>query len=64
MEKERRTVDRRKPEWLRINLPKVNEYAYLKQKLEKYHLHTICESGICPNIGECWKNKTDRKSVV
>jgi len=58
MEKERRTIDRRKPEWLRINLPKVNEYAYLKQKLEKYQLHTICESGICPNIGECWKNKT------
>jgi lipoic acid synthetase len=49
---------RKKPDWLRINLPKTGEYSYLKNHLTKYKLHTICESGNCPNIGECWKNRT------
>ncbi|NTW33102.1 MAG: lipoyl synthase [Bacteroidetes bacterium] len=49
---------RKKPDWLRINLPKADEYSYLKQYLNKYNLHTICESGNCPNIGECWNNRT------
>jgi len=48
----------KKPDWLRIKLPKTGEYAFLKEKLSKNNLHTICESGNCPNIGECWKNKT------
>jgi len=48
----------KKPEWLRIKLPKAGEYAYLKKYLAKYNLHTICESGLCPNIGECWNNRT------
>lgn len=48
----------KKPDWLRINLPKAGEYAYLKEYLSKFKLHTICESGNCPNIGECWQNKT------
>jgi len=48
----------KKPDWLRINLPKAGEYAYLKEYLNKFKLHTICESGNCPNIGECWENKT------
>ena len=58
VEKESSQISRKKPEWLRINLPKTNEYSYLKQFLSKYNLHTICESGNCPNIGECWKNRT------
>jgi len=49
---------RKKPEWLKINLPRADEYSYLKQYLNKYNLHTICESGNCPNIGECWNNRT------
>jgi lipoic acid synthetase len=48
----------KKPDWLRIKLPKAGEYSYLKEYLSRYNLHTICESGNCPNIGECWKNKT------
>ncbi len=43
----------KKPEWLKIKLPDVNEYAHLKGQLRKHHLHTICESGLCPVIGEC-----------
>jgi lipoic acid synthetase len=48
----------KKPDWLRMKLPKAGEYAYLKEYLSKFQLHTICESGNCPNIGECWENKT------
>ncbi len=47
-----------KPEWLRIKLPKSGEYSYLKSHLNKFNLHTICESGNCPNMGECWEKKT------
>ncbi|HNW96818.1 MAG TPA: lipoyl synthase [Bacteroidales bacterium] len=48
----------KKPQWLRKKLPSVNEYSYLKNLLNKNNLHTICESGKCPNIGECWENRT------
>lgn len=44
----------KKPEWLKIKLPDAHTYAGLKNKLKKHKLHTICESGLCPNIGECW----------
>lgn len=49
---------RRKPEWLKIQLPKGDDYAYVNGIVEKYGLHTICSSGKCPNVGECWKNGT------
>lgn len=49
---------RRKPEWLKKKLPAAGEFAYLQSKLSKKGLHTICRSGLCPNIGECWSNKT------
>ncbi len=48
----------RKPEWLRIKLPSAEQYSYVKEHLERHHLHTICESGNCPNQGECWAAKT------
>jgi lipoic acid synthetase len=45
----------RKPYWLKIKkLPAAGEYALIKSHLRKNHLNTICESGNCPNIGECW----------
>ena len=56
--KETSKRSQKKPDWLRINLPKAGEYAYLKEYLNKFNLHTICESGNCPNIGECWQNRT------
>jgi lipoic acid synthetase len=56
--KETHSFFQKKPDWLRIKLPKTGEYAFLKEHLSKYNLHTICESGNCPNIGECWKNRT------
>ncbi len=48
----------RKPEWLRIKLPSAGEYSYIKKYLDQFKLHTICESGSCPNQAECWGQKT------
>jgi lipoyl synthase len=49
---------KRKPDWLRIKLPSANDYSYIKEYLTEANLHTICESGKCPNIAECWAAKT------
>jgi lipoyl synthase len=45
---------RRKPDWLRVKLPVGPEYAKVRKLVDNYKLHTICESGNCPNMGECW----------
>jgi len=45
---------RRKPDWLRVKLPIGKEYLKVRQLVDEYKLHTICESGNCPNMGECW----------
>jgi lipoic acid synthetase len=44
----------RKPDWLRVKLPVGKEYARVRNLVDEYKLHTICESGNCPNMGECW----------
>jgi lipoic acid synthetase len=44
----------RKPDWLRVKLPTGKEYAQVRQIVSTHKLHTICESGNCPNMGECW----------
>ena len=48
----------RKPNWLRVKLPIGKEYAQVRQLVDRYKLHTICESGNCPNMGECWGSGT------
>lgn len=45
---------KRKPDWLRVKLPTGKEYAQVRQIVSTHKLHTICESGNCPNMGECW----------
>ena len=45
---------RKKPDWLRVKLPIGKEYAKVRELVDKHRLHTICESGNCPNMGECW----------
>ena len=47
-----------KPKWLRLKLPSVKKYTQLRGLVEKYDLHTICTSGSCPNMGECWGEGT------
>ncbi len=45
---------KRKPDWLRVKLPVGSEYAKVRRLVDDHKLHTICESGNCPNMGECW----------
>ena len=45
---------RKKPDWLRVKLPSGPEFRKVRQLVDNYKLHTICESGNCPNMGECW----------
>jgi lipoic acid synthetase len=47
-----------KPKWLRVKLPTGKKYTQLRGLVEKYDLHTICTSGSCPNMGECWGEGT------
>lgn len=44
----------KKPDWLRVKLPVGKEYMRVRELVDNYKLHTICESGNCPNMGECW----------
>lgn len=48
------TVRKRKPDWLRVKLPVGEEFRKVRSLVDEYKLHTICESGNCPNMGECW----------
>jgi len=44
----------RKPDWLRVKLPMGDTYRNVRSIVDEYKLHTICQSGHCPNMGECW----------
>ncbi len=44
----------RKPKWLKVKLPIGKNYKHVRGLVNEYKLHTICESGSCPNMGECW----------
>lgn len=48
------TTTNRKPDWLRVKLPTGPDYARVRKLVDEYKLHTICQSGNCPNMGECW----------
>ncbi len=43
-----------KPKWIRVKLPTGKNYRELRSLVDKYMLNTICQSGSCPNMGECW----------
>ena len=45
---------KRKPDWLRVKLPIGQNYKKVRSLVDEYNLHTICQSGNCPNMGECW----------
>lgn len=47
-----------KPKWLRVKLPTGKKYTDLRNLVDKYSLNTICTSGSCPNMGECWGEGT------
>jgi lipoic acid synthetase len=45
---------KKKPDWLRVKLPIGEDYKKVRNLVDQYKLHTICQSGNCPNMGECW----------
>lgn len=48
----------RKPDWLKVKIPIGENYKKVRNLVDTYKLHTICESGNCPNMGECWGEGT------
>ena len=48
----------KKPKWIRVKLPTGKKYTELRGLVDKYKLNTICSSGSCPNMGECWGEGT------
>ncbi|MEA1886494.1 MAG: lipoyl synthase [Bacteroidota bacterium] len=56
--KHKRLNDKRLPGWLKMQRARGENYTRVKNIVEGYHLHTICKSGNCPNIGECWNAGT------
>ena len=44
----------RRPDWLRVKLPTGESYRKVREIVSEHKLHTICQSGNCPNMGECW----------
>ncbi len=52
------TTRLKKPKWLRVKLPTGEKYRKVRGLVDEHKLHTICESGSCPNMGECWGEGT------
>ncbi|OYU94721.1 MAG: lipoyl synthase [Bacteroidetes bacterium B1(2017)] len=48
----------KKPSWLKVKLPTGESYRNVRRLVDEHKLHTICESGNCPNMGECWGEGT------
>ncbi|WP_321288583.1 lipoyl synthase [uncultured Sunxiuqinia sp.] len=55
---EAHSSQQRLPRWMKMKLPKGESYSKVKNLVNKHELHTICTSGNCPNIGECWNRGT------
>jgi len=51
-------MPRRHPDWIKVKAPGDPNYLRLKRLMREKNLHTVCEEARCPNIGECWSNKT------
>ena len=55
---EKNLLRRRKPEWLKVKLPSGENFRKIRSIVHQHNLHTICTSGTCPNMGECWVDGT------
>ena len=53
-----KAIHKRKPKWLKVKLPTGKRYTSLRKVVSEYNLNTICTSGSCPNMGECWTEGT------
>jgi lipoic acid synthetase len=57
-------IKRKKPEWLRAKLPSGPGFKETRTLVDKYKLHTVCESAKCPNLGECWERGTATMMIL
>ncbi|DBA81943.1 hypothetical protein WJX77_006139 [Trebouxia sp. C0004] len=55
---------KRKPDWLKREVPGGENYTRIKSKLRELKLHTVCEEARCPNIGECWGGGEDQTATA
>ena len=55
---QRKSDFKKKPDWIRVKLPIGKKYSEIRGLVDKYKLNTICSSGSCPNMGECWGEGT------
>ena len=55
---QRKSDFKKKPDWIRVKLPTGKKYSEIRSLVDKYKLNTICSSGSCPNMGECWGEGT------
>ena len=56
--KEIDTTPKRRPPWIRVRAPMGETYEEVQQLMRSKELHTVCEEAMCPNIGECWEQRT------
>ena len=54
----------RKPDWMKREVPKGDNYTRIKARLRDLNLHTVCEEAGCPNIGECWGGGEDHSATA
>jgi len=57
-------IKRKKPDWLRAKLPGGAGFKETRDLVDKYKLHTVCESAKCPNLGECWERGTATMMIL
>lgn len=57
-------IKRKKPDWLRAKLPSGPGFKETRALVDKYKLHTVCESAKCPNLGECWERGTATMMIL
>ncbi|MGB0768570.1 MAG: lipoyl synthase, partial [Phycisphaeraceae bacterium] len=57
-------IKRKKPDWLRAKLPAGPGFKETRELVDKYKLHTVCESAKCPNLGECWERGTATMMIL
>ena len=54
----------KKPNWFKVSVPSGTNYSALKKKVHRLNLSSVCEESKCPNIAECWNNKTATLGIV
>src|SRR5262245_16257154 len=55
----------RKPDWIRVRMPTASaEFAKTQRIVREHGLHTVCEEAACPNLGECWQQRTGTMTIM